>query len=213
MAMRVIYLHGFASGPQSSKAQFFRAKLSECGAEVTIPALDGGHFETLTITGQLQVIDQAVAGRPAILMGSSMGGYLAALYAARHAEVEKLVLLAPAFQFPQRWRQRYSEDELARWKREGSAPVFHYGHKEERMLGYQLMEDSQLYEGEPNFTQPGLIFHGTRDTVVPAEVSQSFVAHRGNVDLHLLDSGHELIDVLEPMWQTMRGFLRLTDRR
>src|ERR1700710_711638 len=106
----IIYLHGFASGPKSSKAQFFQHKLVELGAEVAIPQLDGGNFEGLTITGQLAVVDQAVGGRSAILMGSSMGGYLAALYAARHPNIERVVLLAPAFRFPERWRERYTAE-------------------------------------------------------------------------------------------------------
>ena len=56
------------------------------------------------------VIERAVGEQPAILIGSSLGGYLAALYAARHpAQIERLVLLAPAFQFPRRWRERYSD--------------------------------------------------------------------------------------------------------
>ena len=69
------------------------------------------------MTGQLQVIDHAVHGDPVILMGSSLGGYLAALYASRHPNVERLVLLAPAFEFPARWRQRFSHGELAEWRR------------------------------------------------------------------------------------------------
>ena len=98
--MRIIYLHGFASGPSSSKAQFFRAKFAEHGIAIEIPQLDQGHFEALTITGQLSVIDRTVGGDDAILMGSSLGGYLAALYAARHSNIQRLILLAPAFQFP-----------------------------------------------------------------------------------------------------------------
>ena len=125
---RVVYLHGFASGPQSSKANFFARKLTECGVAVEIPQLDGGDFEGLTVTGQLAVIDQVVAGRPAVLMGSSLGGYLAALYASRHPEIERVVLLAPAFQFPRRFRERYADEDLERWKREGSVVVYHYGY-------------------------------------------------------------------------------------
>ena len=98
-----VYLHGFASSPQSSKAQYFRKQFEEKGLTLEIPALDGGDFTHLTITGQLKLVDAAVAGRPTILFGSSLGGYLAALYAARHANIEKLVLLAPAFRFPSRW--------------------------------------------------------------------------------------------------------------
>ena len=85
--MRIVYLHGFASGPSSSKAQFFRAKFAERGIAIEIPQLDQGHFEALTITGQLSVIDRTVGGDETILMGSSLGGYLAALYEIGRAHV------------------------------------------------------------------------------------------------------------------------------
>ncbi len=206
--LRTVYLHGFASSPQSSKAQFFKRKLEAAGIEVEIPQLDGGDFERLSITGQLAVVDKAVGGRPVVLFGSSLGGYLAALYAARHAEVERLVLLAPAFQFPSRWRERYSEEDLARWQRDGSVPVYHYGEGREMRLGYQLIEDSAQYEGEPDVQQPTLIFHGVKDAVVPIGVSEQFAARRANVELRRMDSGHELTDVLEEMWGVV--ILRMT---
>lgn len=204
---RVIYLHGFASSPQSSKARYFERKFSECGVPVGIPQLDNGDFERLTITGQLEVIDRAVGGRPAVLMGSSLGGYLAALHASRHPEIEKVVLLAPAFQFPTRFRTRYSPSEIERWSRHESIPVFHYGHGEERLLGYYLLEDMAHYEDEPDFRQPGLLIHGRGDLVVPAAVSEAYATSHPEVILHLMDSGHELTDVLEPMWALVRKFL------
>ena len=204
---RVVYLHGFASGPQSSKANFFARKLTECGVAVEIPQLDGGDFEGLTVTGQLAVIDQAVAGRPAVLMGSSLGGYLAALYASRHPEIERVVLLAPAFQFPRRFRERYADEDLERWKREGSVAVYHYGYQDECRLGYQFLQDASRYEDEPDFHQPGLVIHGTADSVVPVTVSQTFTAKHTNVSLHLMESDHQLTDVLEPMWAVVHPFL------
>ena len=99
----VVYLHGFASGPGSQKAQYFRERFAGCGVDLAIPDLAGGDFEHLTITRQLQVIEHRVDGRAVALIGSSMGGYLAALYAARHAGVERVVLMAPAFGFARRW--------------------------------------------------------------------------------------------------------------
>src|SRR5579863_1781893 len=187
----LVYLHGFASSPQSSKAQFFLRRFREIGREMEIPQLDGGDFAGLTITGQLRVIEQAVGEEPAILFGSSLGGYLAALFASRHPHaVEKLVLMAPAFQFPSRWRARFSAQDLEAWKRRGSLPIFHYGHHKEIDLGYQIVEDAQLYEEEPEISQPALVFHGLRDPVVPAAVSQSYAARHPNVSLRLFDSGH-----------------------
>jgi pimeloyl-ACP methyl ester carboxylesterase len=209
----VVYLHGFASSPGSGKAQFFRRRLEEQGVEVRIPQLDEGDFEGLTITKQLGVIDRAVDGRSVVLMGSSLGGYLAALYASTHAgsglaQVERLVLLAPAFRFPSRWRERLASD-LDRWEREGSLPFFHYTHQAERRLGYQFVEDSPQYPDEPSFPQPALILHGTRDPVVPSEISSAYAARHPNVSLRLFDSGHELTDVLEPMWEETARFLGL----
>jgi pimeloyl-ACP methyl ester carboxylesterase len=205
---RVVYLHGFASSPHSSKAQFFRRKFAAHGLSMEIPQLDEGRFENLTISGQLKVIDRAVGDQPAILIGSSLGGYLAALYASHHpSRVEKLVLLAPAFQFPRRWRERYSAEDWERWQREGSTPVFHYGEGRERRLGFAFVEDAAQYEDEPAFTQPGLILHGTRDNVVPAGISRSYAAQHKNVKLILLESGHELTDVLDPIWTEISRYM------
>jgi uncharacterized protein len=210
----VVYLHGFASGPQSSKAQFFRRKFAASGVRMEIPRLDEGRFEELTISGQLRVIERAVGDGPAILIGSSLGGYLAALYASRHpahSRIEKLVLLAPAFQFLRRWRERYSDQEWERWKSEGFAPVFHYGDGREQRLGYRFVEDAAQYEDEPEFHQPALILHGVRDSVVPAEISRDYAAHHPNTRLVLFESGHELTDVLEPMWLEILTFLSVPE--
>jgi uncharacterized protein len=207
----IVYLHGFASGPGSSKAQFFRRKFGERGIPMDIPQLDEGNFEGLTISGQLAVIERAVAGKPTFLMGSSLGGYLAALYAARHPEIERLVLLAPAFQFPRRWSERYSADEAEAWKRDGSVPVFHYGEGRERRLGYQFVEDSAQYEDEPVFSQPALILHGVHDNVVPSSISTGYSGLHSNVNLILMESGHELTDVLDPMWTQISNFLSVPE--
>lgn len=206
--MRIVYLHGFASSPESGKARFFAGKFHELGVPFTAPQLDEGNFEGLTISGQLRVVEKAVGGEPAVLMGSSLGGYIAALYAARSVQVDKLVLLAPAFHFPTRWRARYSTEELELWRRRGTKLFFHYGVKEERGLGYQIVEDAQKYEDEPAFRQPALVLHGRKDDVVPAELSKAFAEGHPNVTLRLLDSGHELTDVLEELWAETATFLK-----
>ena len=198
--MRLIYLHGFASGPTSKKAAFFCDRLP--AAEV--PDLAAGDFEHLTITGQLGVVEDLARGEPVTLVGSSMGGYLAALYAARHPEVAKVVLMAPAFGFVRRWAQ--SVDAEA-WRASGFLDVYHYGERRNRRLSYGLIADGLQYEDFPDFKQPALIFHGIHDTVVPAELSSEFAAAHANARLHLLDSDHELLNVLDLIWQEAGPFL------
>jgi pimeloyl-ACP methyl ester carboxylesterase len=203
----IVYLHGFASGPGSGKARYLGAYLRDRGADIQIPDLADGDFAHLTLTRQLAVIDRAARGRAVSLIGSSMGGYLAALYAARYAEVERLVLLAPAFGFAQRWPARLGEAKVAEWRRTGWMDVYHYGMERNVPISSDLLEDGPRYEGFPNFTQPALIFHGANDDVVPASYSQEFAVDHPNAHLEILDSGHELTNVLDYMAPKIAEFL------
>src|SRR5260370_32314698 len=148
--MNLIYLHGVASGPMSNKAQFFRRRFEEIGIRMQIPDLSEGDFERLTISGQLRVIEGIAGGADVRLIGSSMGGYLAALYAARHAEVSRVVLRAPAFGFARRWPLKLGPEKVAEWRRTGWLPIYHYGAKMESRVGYQLLEDAEQYEDYPD---------------------------------------------------------------
>ena len=204
---RIVYLHGFASGPTSKKAQFFRERFAQLGIGLEIPDLADGHFERLTITGQLGVIERASRGEPVTLIGSSMGGYLAALFAARHTEVEKVVLMAPAFCFSTRWPQTLGEATMEEWRRKGLLEVFHYSQGRTVELGYQLIEDGGQYEDYPQVRQPALIFHGRNDTVVPADLSVQFASRHPQAQLHLMESDHELLNVLDDMWVETEKFL------
>ncbi len=204
---RIVYLHGFASGPQSSKARYFRTLIERAGAPILIPDLAEGDFEHLTITGQLAVIDRAAAGEPVALIGSSLGGYLAALYAARHPNVQKAVLLAPAFGFAHRWPERLGPAQVAAWRHSGAIDVFHYAEKRNRKLGYQLLADGERFEDYPDFTQPALIFHGTHDDAVPVRYSQAFAASHPNAALEVLDASHDLLNVLDYMAPKILSFL------
>jgi predicted esterase len=69
------------------------------------------------------------------------------------------------------------------------------------------MEDARRYDPFPSFLQPALLFHGTRDRVVPSKLSIGFARSHANVHLQLLDSEHELTDVLDHIWPPVHEFL------
>ena len=107
--------------------------------------------------------------------------------------------------FASRWPETLGEPTMAEWKRTNALKVFHYSEGREVELGYQLVEDARQYEAYPDVGQPVLIFHGRNDTVVPPEYSVSFAERHPaerhpNVRLRLLDSDHELGNVLDTMW-------------
>jgi pimeloyl-ACP methyl ester carboxylesterase len=195
--VRILYLHGFASSPRSRKAQAFQTSIPN----LEIPNLDENDFEHLTITNQLAVIRNTLQNEPANLIGSSMGGYLAALYAAIHPEIARLVLLAPAFGFLTRLQQRLGG------QRPASLEVFHHGTQSMRRVHYGLIEDAFEHPAVPHFSQPAMIFHGIHDDTVPLEVSTQFVATHPNARLIELDSDHELLNVLERIVSTAVPFL------
>lgn len=204
----IIYLHGFASSPASRKATFFKDRFAELGIPLIVPDMAQGDFEHLTISGQIALVDELAGEQPVSLIGSSLGGYVAALYAANYpGRVRRLILLAPAFHFVNRWPELIGGEAAAKWKESGKLAVYHYGDGRERQLGYQIVEDGTRHPAAPDFQQPALIFHGTQDDVVPARLSEEFAAAHPNASLRLLDSGHELTDVLEVIWPEAAEFL------
>ena len=205
--MRVIYLHGFASGPASGKAQFFVRQLAEHGIGVEVPDLAEGAFERLTISGQLAVVERVARNEAVSLIGSSLGGYLAALYASRHPEVERLVLLAPAFQALHRWPQDLGPDKMARWRESGKLAFYNYAEGGERDLNYDFVEDCARYDPAPAFSQPALLFHGTHDDVVLPRYSEEYARSHANVRLRLVASDHQLTGVIGAIWDEARPFL------
>lgn len=174
-----------------------------------VPELDGGAFGSLTLTSQLGVIEKAARGEPVSLIGSSLGGYLAALYAARHPEVERLVLMAPAFGFARRYAASLGDKTIEEWRSRGFREVFHYATSQQVRLGWDLMEDAYRYEDEPDFSQPAIIFQGLRDDVVLPETARQFASGRPNVVLREVDSDHELMNAVDQMWMETREFLLL----
>lgn len=210
MTPRILYLHGFASSPQSKKARYFAERIPQ----LEVPDLAQGDFENLTVTGQLEVISELARGEPVHLIGSSLGGYLAALYAARHPEVQKLVLMAPAFEFKSRWPERLGTEAYEQWRDTGKLSVYHYSAQRQTDLDWQFHEDALAYEEYPNVQQPTLIFQGLADTVVPPRYPQEFARrHPETTTLKLVDSDHELMNVLDEIWPAVQSFLSLTPSR
>ena len=203
----LVYLHGFASGPASTKAQLVRARLAALGHDLLIPDL-APDFTHQTVTSQLAIAEALLGPAPAIVMGSSLGGYLAALIAARHPErVRALVLLAPAFGFVSRWEAQLGPEVMAHWRRHGVMPVMHYGREREELLSVDLLTDARRYPDEPDPPTPALVIAGRFDDAVPLASVEAFAARRPQRELVVYDAGHQLTEVLEPMWERMRIFL------
>jgi len=211
--MRVFYLHGFVSSPKSTKVQYFTEMLGRLGVDVRSPDFNEPDFRTMTMTRMLQQLehDLATSSEAATLIGSSLGGTLAILAAAQFADrVGRLVLLAPAVRFGDPRHHVLPPDRIEIWKARGEFEFFHYAHGAPRRLAYAFYEDSLKHDAFGTlFTQPALIFQGSRDTLVNATDVQQFAATRPNVNLTLLDDDHQLIASLPRVWSEVQPFLGL----
>lgn len=210
-----IYLHGFASGPNSTKARDLYDRFAQLGIELHIPDLNQNDFTHLTLTRQLQQVAAMLpTTAPVTLIGSSFGGLTAAWLGQQHVQVERLVLLAPAFGFPANWLTRLGTAEMLRWQRDRVLPVFHYAENRTLPLDYGFVEDALRYEeSEICRSLPTLILHGTRDDVIPIQASRDFSRDRSWVTLIELDSDHALVDVSTEIWQATQRFCQTIANR
>jgi pimeloyl-ACP methyl ester carboxylesterase len=209
----LIYLHGFASSPESTKARFFADRLRESGRSLIVPDFNEPDFTTLTVSRMLRQLADALdaAERPAALIGSSLGGAVAVLAAARlPSAVDRLILLAPAVMLARPGHSLLPPERILEWAREGSRPFLHYGYGEERMLDYAFYADSLLHDAfDASFQQPALIFQGRNDTVVDYQSVERFARARSNVTLCLLEDDHQLTASLSAIWSAAGEFLGL----
>ncbi|AUT00839.1 esterase [Nostoc sp. CENA543] len=212
MTTQYIYLHGFASSPKSVKAQDISDRFTQIQIPLTIPDLNAGDFSELTISRQIkQVVTTFTSDSvPVTLIGSSLGGLTAAHIAQQYLQVERLVLLAPAFGFLSHWLTKLGEETIQRWQQEKFLMVYHYGEKRSLPLSYNFVTDATQYsENQLQRPIPTLILHGKQDEVIPITASQDFMQSRPWVKLIELDSDHALGNVTEEIWQAIQEFCQL----
>jgi pimeloyl-ACP methyl ester carboxylesterase len=210
--LRFIYLHGFASTPDSAKAVYLREAFAAYKISLEVPDLNQDDFSHLTIARQIAQVESLFPsdGTPVTLIGSSLGGLTSAWLAEKHAQVHRLVLLAPAFGFLDHWLPQLEEEQLRQWQTSGYLPIYHYGEKRSLPLHYQFVEDARQYQ-EMQLLRPvpTLILHGRHDEVIPLAASQAYASMRPWVQLIELDSDHGLRDVLPQIWEATQGFCQL----
>jgi pimeloyl-ACP methyl ester carboxylesterase len=206
---RFLYLHGFASGPRSTKGMAFAEHYASRG--VTLERLDlrVPSFEHLRLSAMIEATRLAIGDDRdrAVLFGSSLGGLTATRVAERDPRVTGLVLLAPAFQLVARWREMLGAG-FDDWQRTGWREVLDYTTGQPARVDFGFAEDAEAIDtGYPDVRVPTLILHGTRDDVVPIAHSRAFAADRPHVRLVELDDGHELVASLPRLLAETDAFL------
>jgi len=200
----IMFLPGYASDMEGAKAlalevwakatgrAFLRFDYAGCGRS-------GGEFAEQTLAGWrddvLAMLDQVVRG-PAVLVGSSMGGWLMLLAAlARPEQVRALVGIAPAPDFTD-WG--FSTEEKMALLREGQiARISRYSPEPTPYTArfWQSGEANRLMFGPIAFTGPVRLLQGMADPDVPWQRAQRLCELIGSADVQLClvkDGDHRL---------------------
>ncbi|MFZ5877047.1 MAG: alpha/beta hydrolase [Nitrospirota bacterium] len=224
----VIYVHGFASSQRGEKATYFGERFVARGDAYLTFDLRGhgessGTMKELTLTRALADVETVLAwarqrfSRIAVI-GSSLGGQLAAWAAARHPkDVTANLLIAPAFSFYENRVRELGPDGEARLRAEGYAVV--RNEWVTATIGRELVEDAAGYGLDrllPKYRTPTLILHGAEDATVPIAGSVEFVRRSAARPLELVaiaGGDHRLTDHKAVLFDYMIGFLGRLDRR
>ena len=200
----VILCHGMESDKNSEKLIFLGKKLAEAGIlalrfDFAYVGESSGRFEDITYSGEVADLKAAYAfvrrrqsGKTAIL-GSSMGGTVAVLFAAMEPSVAALVTVAAPVH-PEKFPKRVlNAAQLREWRHRGF--TLYNGQR----LNVSLLEDLERLDvprAARDVKCPVLILHGDADPVVP--IGEAYELHEclpGSKRLSILNgSDHRISD-------------------
>lgn len=202
----VLLCHGFLSGKNSTTNTTLTRLLNEQGLATFRFDFFGqgeseGPFEAITTTLAIQQTEAALdlltaRGYDRIgLVGSSFGGLVAILTAARRRDLACLALKCPVVDFAEELRLTFGAEELARWQATDTIPNI-MGGADRIRLRYGFYDDclQQIaYGPAEKITVPTLVVQGERDECVPLHQSRRlYDALGGPKRLDLLpDADHQ----------------------
>jgi pimeloyl-ACP methyl ester carboxylesterase len=190
----LLYLHGFSSTPGGNKGAFTRRWAAELGIPFRAPDLNLPTFETLTLTDQVKAVEALLRtlSEPTVLVGSSLGGFIATAVAHRGAALRSMILLAPAIHFA---RRRMTSPAWATYRDRGEMEVFHHGAGRPLRLGPELLRDlpNWMEDDAWRIPVPTVILHGRQDVAVPLTDSETYQNRNPGTILHVLEDDHGLL--------------------
>jgi uncharacterized protein len=195
---RWLYLHGFASGPESSKGVALARHFAARSIDLERLDLRRPSLERLRLSAILEEVRGAIGGESdrAVVFGSSLGGLAAARVAEADARVCALVLLAPGFRIAERFRTRMAEAAFTRWRESGWLETFDYATNRPSRVDFGFIEDAARVDarngGWPDVRVPTLVVHGIHDDTCDIELSRAWARGKRHVRLVEVDDGHEL---------------------
>lgn len=184
----------------SRKAQALSSWFAREQQSLHLPDLRKPSLDKLTITAALQELDamhervQATHSTPVRwrLIGSSLGGYLAARWAQLNPErVDRLLLLNPVLSLHDMADKAFGPEAVKRWEKEGSIAI-EDAQGQPCDLHFGFVQDARTQVSTPEIGCRTRIIQGSEDKVVPPAGARRFAAAHDHVDLIEVEDDHRL---------------------
>jgi len=218
----VLYVHGLGSSRLGTKNRYLKDGILGLGFDFLVFEFQGhgessGDFEGLTLSRQLADLG-AVLGELAgdhktvVPIGSSLGGWTTAWYAAKHpGAFTAVILIAPAFRLVGDLKEGIGPDGVAEWKADGAYTF--QGEEGPFTFRWDIAADLEAYPIDDlhrGLSGPVLIAHGKKDAVVPYEGSVTLKEKAANANVELFgipDGDHGLTGHLPELEEQFHAFI------
>lgn len=179
----VILCHGMESSKEGTKSVRLAHALAAAGCaalrfDFSYAGESDGEFADLTVSGEVEDLAGAwrfAAARtegPIGVIGSSLGGTVALLFAAEEPSVAALATIA-AVAYTGRFARALSAEQRETWRRDG---IYEWQGMRLRPHFLDDVERLDVPCAVKRIRCPLLVTHGTADTVVPSEDAEAIAA-------------------------------------
>ncbi len=214
----IIFCHGMESNKEGIKAKFLSEQFEKAGFhflrfDFRYCGKSDGKFENITLSGEVEDLHSAYQYflrnniSEISLIGSSLGGTIAMIFASLNPQIKKLVTLASPYLFEKLLTQWFPGDIRKRFKIDGHVIL-----PDKKKLCYTFVEDALSYHFEnilPAVLCPVLLIHGSQDNVVAIE--NTYFADkliRTQKELVIIEGGdHTLNERTDDFFPALKKFI------
>ncbi len=207
---QILFITGFLSKRWGNKSKALAQWCDEKGWGFCCYDVRGfgdseGRFTDYTLSDWIAdaraVLDLIKSGPPITIVGNSFGGWIAWMMAQEFAAVEKLLLIAPAFDAIGVRARDIPAERRIRWRESGWMPWDDDPLHKDWPLSWKWVEESEAY-WKTSFDRlrpvSTAILHGEQDDVILPSGSSQFVERLQSlapsfpIELHLVPGDHRL---------------------
>lgn len=212
-ADRIVYLHGFGSGPRSTKVSLLADICDRLGLALTTPDLNLPTFGSLSVDAMVDMARYVLAEerRRTIAFGSSLGAavLLRALAQQQVLSVERVVLFAPVIDHRAALLRMVGPGGEEQWRQAGAFEFQHYAAGRRLQVTYDLIDHPPVLDDAAlaRIDVPVLLLRAADDPVATVEETERLMRVMPNATSATVQTDHQFARAFYDSWEVIGQFL------